>query len=1752
MEGSHAFGHDDAAVSIHATLIGLPPERQRELIRSLSAAQRLALRRRIHSVDTDLVVEASRDDSSPAAATVAMLAGRASDNTIAAAATAADAYEGTAACAQPFDPPAREAKAPYTGPFGRLTRLSQEAGLAPEIEENVTSANVSCQQTGMAGRGATSTAGVVPGNNAASAAQPEVALRDGGTYAGAAALQPPFMSARTQDAVAAALAFSRSSGVPLPELLRGPTESKALDAEPIQTREDGCASADDLRWRRLKSVQQRLEAGLCSPKCPIGSAALPRTTPPQPPPPPSGQASGAASSMGGGRWGQGIAPSDPDTTDPEEKEFYRKRFEAEEVLAEKRRILDQQRIQLQIQEEELNVQLRRHELQQAELRAERRRWEERARRDPIIGREFSSRSASSSSSEMFACTANVSRRRRRRRPVVPIFTLEPSFASAATRRGRRSVSSAVSQPSIGNPGARPADAADAAAGPADLAERRANFMHDMHVSYQERLNISPSSLDLERGGNPEIPRHGSETSDDSPFPSGSTGPADSSTRFAKFMSEMHASVKATMDQRPTRDAARGVNEPCGGIGDTSPASRSDSGRAAQVEEREKFMREFAALLEATKPTTRGRNLDSGSSRTPAIPTRVGDSGPGAATEIGNSAVGATVNSSSSEDVWSADDKPWAEEVLEGEEEEEEMQDDFDDDSDHGDDADDKFGGQAWAGSKGNGKVEADEAKRGSRPNYGGGCGGGSVSGMAPSSSVYHRAFPLGSWDECPGLFGGNEALGGARAGGGSDEDDSAGRRLSTPRASYTRSSPSGSPSKQQELVFRVRNTMPLGSLQLEGVGEASARARIVLGPYCRAKVIGSRSLDSSGVDGCAVRDWLCGHTSGPMCLARLLEGMQCGRWHQGGKQSKELSNTMNIYGKSRARSYGGVLGCMVGGIADALAMDREVLFEGVLTGGGRSASKGLTEAGRWLRKQIAPDRRNDNTDDYFEGFTDQQINLAFQRQCIETHPHRDNGHMQRYLKTHLFHEILRQWQEVMEWPSHLRVQVPSANSDGMLGDGELTRELAKTEEEVVKEGENASEEDYESWDDRVSVHVMRLMWVKEVLDGELSELRSFGAYSVLGLTPDASDAELARAYKTQALLLHPDRAGGSNEGFQALRSAYEQILEQREGSASTSKQSKQFARSDATVARAQRQQPTGTPQPAGDRNIRAADNEARHDTAKAVARDACEEKQSGEAKVAAPAAGGDGGSTERDGARGNVTATKPDGVVLASPPPTLPPAQNPSSKSPLADVPLPPSMSRAPIGEAVPLKARNSEGGEEEKKQAQPNAISGTGEALKHAPGCDSPGSVDGDSGGKTEKVTEERLAALVVNIPAEAMSIQAGLALDGARTCSRVSMLCEQISRRGPEGWSDLIGLSTQCLQVAGHVGDAADTVARRATEVPNELIHVLDSMNKMGSKLKPAVAKQVVEGAKTLMAALEKVSKCGLDTLVHSTKLSQASTSMTVALEDRAVAGAVMQSTCEATAGLVTTISKLSGDTAGLVAASAVAVGEAQQIARNFLAVVEAAGVWAEGAKEAEARNSEGGEEEKKQAASSDSDSDAESEGAKERREAELNTVVGRRSRRARLLRQLNGDVLSRQKELKELVRKSPSVIEAVGPTQKRELFALITEVLDRALDGVARGWRLAPENNELSEISENSIAFIFAAAAWNTVAVPSLEGRLLRLGCLLDAKQLLGLLKERVFLPTMAFTKDPKERTNLRARFDAAAAALTATMGCPVASA
>lgn len=925
-----------------------------------------------------------------------------------------------------------------------------------------------------------------------------------------------------------------------------------------------------------------------------------------------------------------------------------------------------------------------------------------------------------------------------------------------------------------------------------------------------------------------------------------------------------------------------------------------------------------------------------------------------------------------------------------------------------------------------------------------------------------------------------------------------------PEAGSMPSSPSArsrqpvlTPSRQQ-LIFRParpRNTKPLGSLQPSSI--------IVPRPYPRSAVSPPSSprfqqdIEPSGVDSDAVRDWLQGRVSGPLCLARLLDGLQHGRWSSE-RACKDLCATEKLYVGNQADCYGGTLGAMVGGVARALAQDTAILFGGAPAANRRPAVAVL-EAGARLRDAAA--MQPTTSADPLIGIGNLQINLAFRRRCIQNHPQREGGNLQSYCGAHLDHEVIRQW--------HSFPRIDSKDANEKLSDFELIAQLSKMEADVRADGKAAEDDESQRWHGKMSEHLLRLSEQKEVLEAELAELKNHGAYAALGVNPDASDAELARAYKMRALQSHPDR-GGSNEAFQALQAAYESILESRPGAGKGPQKSKHGT----ATSTGPQKTPTDKPEA---KAPSAANPPANCETTEEVGKAEMAEKVD---------------TTIDADHEVQLISPKAHREVEEEPEPS--PADASLAEVPEPNVPkvdVPKATSEKPFqnpDETATAKEEPSSTAERSDRETATSTVLSMDESLsQRLTPCGSPNAPD-------EKLTEDALRALIAGVPAEMISRQAELTVDGARVCQRVANLCKESCSVGIACWPQLRQLAMQCFDIASQVEDSARLVGRRAAQVPHDLVPVLDCVRRVSAKLKKPVAGQLVRGAKGLMKTTEAVADRGRDALLRATTLASSVAQMRLALADIGLSGNTSLRLCLGLADLVATVSRLTGNCAHAVGAAAVVVGDAQRTAQNFIDVLEAAGVWAS-ADVPEERKDKTDEDpkEKKDDDASDDDSDDE--------DKEPSTPGSKRWQRHRLLVSLNAEVTGMQRELRGMVSKSPSLIEAVSGPQKVELFALAAELVEGARIAARRGAsaRLSPTASEADAV-ESALDFIFAASDWEKVAMPSLGARLLRLASLVDGRLLQTMLREELFDPLLAFAR-ASARPQLEKRFNAAAEAI-----------
>ena len=176
------------------------------------------------------------------------------------------------------------------------------------------------------------------------------------------------------------------------------------------------------------------------------------------------------------------------------------------------------------------------------------------------------------------------------------------------------------------------------------------------------------------------------------------------------------------------------------------------------------------------------------------------------------------------------------------------------------------------------------------------------------------------------------------------------------------------------------------------------------------------------------------------------------------------------------------------------------------------------------------------------GFDYGKLNTSFRRLSLRSRwastmssPRPDDGSLVDLVSLHISMEIIRAHLNSISVVERSEVPLPIS-----LRDDTILSEMVIVQSEV----DPLSMSDIASFNAAMEEYVINLMKLKSAGLERLAKLSKDGIYSVLGLSADATDAEIKRAYRTLAMQLHPDK-GGNKELFQQLTEAYEKILETR-------------------------------------------------------------------------------------------------------------------------------------------------------------------------------------------------------------------------------------------------------------------------------------------------------------------------------------------------------------------------------------------------------------------------------------------------------------------------------------------------------------------------------------------------------------------------------------------------------------------------------
>jgi hypothetical protein len=315
---------------------------------------------------------------------------------------------------------------------------------------------------------------------------------------------------------------------------------------------------------------------------------------------------------------------------------------------------------------------------------------------------------------------------------------------------------------------------------------------------------------------------------------------------------------------------------------------------------------------------------------------------------------------------------------------------------------------------------------------------------------------------------------------------------------------------------RRRSTLALGALQPSATAvPSSAEERVPVPSSWRPPEDTGGGYERSELGNeitAEVRRWLIGDTSGPQCSQVVLD-----------RALTVLSN-FKLASGCQLEVLGGPLGAIIGGYSDADWLHAEV-FQ-------KQPADAIREAFALLgfKARVEGDWSN---------FVAEEVSLAYRRLCLRGHPSR-GGSPRSYLKLQVAMELVRAF--AGEAGPLAR---GASDAEGFaLNDQALARELKLTTQEAEEEATKLPKEQLEEMNRALDEYILRQMCFKSEIVDEIARLHENSAYALLGVSSDATDAEIKRAYRLVARECHPDK-GGDKEEFQELNAAFERIMEQR-------------------------------------------------------------------------------------------------------------------------------------------------------------------------------------------------------------------------------------------------------------------------------------------------------------------------------------------------------------------------------------------------------------------------------------------------------------------------------------------------------------------------------------------------------------------------------------------------------------------------------
>lgn len=691
--------------------------------------------------------------------------------------------------------------------------------------------------------------------------------------------------------------------------------------------------------------------------------------------------------------------------------------------------------------------------------------------------------------------------------------------------------------------------------------------------------------------------------------------------------------------------------------------------------------------------------------------------------------------------------------------------------------------------------------------------------------------------------------------------------------------------------LRARNTRPLGQLQPDGgfvrkyrscpllprsrahaaatelaivwkdagLGSATSVASSVRCPSPEPNVV---QLKESGVDSEAIRAWLGGEISARLCRARVLEAAARGCFSST-PAKREVSRTVDLYTYENSANLGGYLGALVGGLAGLCALpglqgslrrDTDKPWMQICgSDNNASPSHALNCAARSLVTSES-------------GLDAETVNFEFRRQCLQAHPQRQLGGLTPYLQVHCHLEVLRQASVLVDGRGFHHECAGGGSAASAIAAAQI--ELGRSDSEAQEASSNLVEAELELWNEQVSRYLLDLSWQKDALQAILAHLKASEAYTVLGVEPGASEAELTRAYKAAAMKAHPDK-GGDAEQFKAIRAAYERILSTQPG-----KDTKHAPQRPPDNSKSR----TAGPVSSAGTSFETSASDDNTDTVPEVTQQCAEQSGAGAVAPSSDAQTNVSSSqqlTESDQDRVEVDSNVPKQAGKNPEHITAPAHQASDSR-------------RTPEAASV---------GQLEEPSIHHDKETNPGESVD--------------------------LQEVVRSIPVEVISKQAELALSAAEMCIKLARLANEAASQN--SWEQLIQCGLHFLDSSHCVTEATQGVARCAVGIPTDMLPLLDRFRTIDS-----MPKRAVTTTRDLMRCTEVISERGLKTATLSNRLLEQSVNVADTIQTVATAGEMSHFAHLALAGTLRSLANCARDTADAAAAAAVIVGDAQGLAQ------------------------------------------------------------------------------------------------------------------------------------------------------------------------------------------------------------------------------